>query len=293
MRAATRSDVPAIAALIAACEIGNDGVAEVHPSDVEQSFDLAENEAGVIVVESPDHLVGWATVAGGRAEADVHPAWRGLGIGTALLAWTEAQASASGATGVQQVTTNSDEAARLLFERRGYHPHHTSWVLRMQLTDEPPDVVVPVGIAIRPYGSDDAAATYRVIEDAFNEWPDRQPQEFASWSAHVLAHPSFAPGLSRIAVDGDELVGAALVDDYEDQDEVWVQQLATKASHRRRRIARGLLQSVFAAVHDSGRRLVGLSTGSHMGALEPYERIGLRIRRSYTAWQKDLNQPDA
>jgi len=287
MRAATRADIPAIAALIASCEIANDGVAEVHPTDVEQSLDLAD-EAGVIVVETPDRLVAWATVAGGRAEADVHPAWRGHGIGSALLAWTETQARGSGAARLQQIVTNSDEAANLLFESAGYRIHHTSWILRMELGATPPKVVVPEGITIRPYRPADAEAAYRLIEDAFNEWPDRQPTDFAGWSAHVLGHPSFSPGLSRLAFDGDELVGAALTDDYPGQEEGWVQQVATRASHRRRGIARALLQSVFGAFYATGRRFVGLSTSSHMGALEPYERIGMRIRRSYTAWQKEV-----
>lgn len=287
-RAAARSDVAAITALVAACEIANDGVAEVHPTDVEHAFDLAGDEGGMIVVETPHQLVAWATLAEGRAEADVHPAWRGRGIGSALLAWTEARARASGVLQVLQIVTNSDEGASRLFQGGGYRIHHTSWILQMKLGETPPEVAVPSGITIRPYRPEDAAATYRVIEDAFNEWPDRQPTEFAGWSAHVLGHASFAPRLSRLAFDGDELVGAALTDDYRDHDEGWVQQVATKASHRRRGIARALLQSVFAAYHATGRRLVGLSTGSQMGALTPYERIGLRVRRTYTAWAKDL-----
>jgi GNAT superfamily N-acetyltransferase len=287
-RAATRSDVPAIAGLIAACEIANDGVAEVHPTDVEQSFDLASNDEGVIVVEAPDQLVGWATLAGSRADADVHPAWRGRGVGSALLAWTEARARASGVTELQQIVTDADKGANRMFEAAGYRVHHTSWILQMKLGEAPPGVVIPAGIKLRPYQPGDAAATYRLIEDAFNEWPDRQPTTFAEWSAHVLEHHSFSPGLSRLAFDGNELVGAALTDDYPGQVEGWVQQVATRASHRRRGIARALLQSVFVAFHATGRRLVGLSTGSHMGALAPYERIGMRIRRSYTAWQKDM-----
>ena len=30
-----------------------------------------------------------------------------------------------------------------------------------------------------------------------------------------------------------------------------------------------------------------------MGALEPYERIGMRVRRSYTAWEKEIGELDA
>lgn len=294
-RVATRADVAAIAALIAACEVANDGVAEVHPTDVEQSLELADDDAGTILVEAPDQTVGWGTVSEGRAEADVHPAWRGRGLGSALLAWTEAQARRSGADRLQQIVTNSDEGANRLFEKAGYRIHHTSWILRMELGSASPEVVVPAGITIRPYRPEDAPATYWVIEDAFNEWPDRRPTDFAGWSALVLGHASFSPRLSRLAFDGDELVGAALTDDYPGQEEGWVQQVATKASHRRQGIARALLQSVFAAFHATGRRFVGLSTGSHMGALEPYERIGMRIRRTYTAWQKEVgdSKPNA
>jgi mycothiol synthase len=292
LRPAAPGDVPEIVALIAACEVANDGVAEVHQTDVEQSFHLAD-ETGVIVAQAADQLVGWATVAGGRADVDVHPAWRGRGIGSALLAWTEAQARASGSHRLQQIVSDADDGANRLLERAGYRIHHTSWILRMTLGPTPPEVVVPAGVTIRTFRPDDAPAAYQVIEDAFNEWPDRQPTDFADWSAHVLGHASFSPDLSRLAFDGDELVGAALADDYPGQDEGWVQQVATKASHRRRGIARALLQSVFAGFHATGRRFVGLSTGSHMGALEPYERIGMRIRRSYTAWHKEIGESSA
>jgi mycothiol synthase len=287
-RVATLSDVAAITALIAACETADNGLAEVHSTDVEQSIDLADAGAGVIVIEAEDQLVGWATLANGRADVDVHPAWRGRGIGSALLAWTEERARAAGMPEVRQVVTNADTAAHRLFEDAGYHVHHTSWILAMDLGDSPPEVVVPPGITIRSYRPSDAHAVYRVIEDAFNEWPGREPTQFEGWSGYVLGHASFAPDLSRLAFDGDELVGAAMCLDYEGQDEGWVQQVATKATHRHRGIARAILRSVFGAFHATGRRRVGLSTDSRTGALTLYERIGMRVRRTYTSWAKEL-----
>lgn len=287
-RPAARTDVPAIGALIAAGEIADNGVPEVQAADVEHAFDLADGPAGVILVEAPDRIVAWATVADGRADVSVHPAWRGRGIGAALLAWSEGHARASGSARVQQVVTDSDTAAHSLFEAAGYRIRHTSWVLQLKLEDVPPEVEVPQGIEIRRYRPADAEAAYRVIGDAFNEWPDRQPTDFVGWSAHVIAHSAFAPELSRLAFDGDHLVGAVLCMDYAGQDEGWVEQIATVASHRHRGIGRALLQSVFAAYHAQGRRLVGLSTNSQSGALTLYERIGMRVRRSYTAWVKDL-----
>jgi mycothiol synthase len=289
-RVATRSDVAAIIALIAACETADNGLAEVHPTDVEHSFDVADAQAGVVVVEAADELVGWATLADGRAEVDVHPAWRGRGIGSALLVWTEESARAAGMSDVRQVVTNANTSAHLLFEGAGYHVRYSSWILEMRLGNAPPEVTIPPGIAIRPYRPEDAEAAYQVIEDAFNEWPGRQPTTFEGWSAYVLGHAAFAPGLSRLAFEGDELVGVALCDDYEGQDEGWVPQVATKATHRHRGIARALLQSVFVAFHATGRRRVGLNTDSRTGALTLYERIGMRVRRAYTSWAKDLTE---
>jgi ribosomal protein S18 acetylase RimI-like enzyme len=91
-----------------------------------------------------------------------------------------------------------------------------------------------------------------------------------------------------VAFEGDELVGVVLCMDTEGQDEGWIEQIATRGSHRHRGIARALLQTVFAAYHTTGRRLVALSTNSRSGALTLYERIGMRVRRTYTSWAKDL-----
>jgi len=287
-RPADAADVDALTDLIAACEIANDGVAEVHETDVRQDLDLA-GTGDIVVVEGPAGLAAWATIHRERATADVHPEWRGRGLGAALLAWTEERARVAGATRLRQVVTDADRAAAELFAARGYRPIYTSWILEHRLGDEPPTVTIPQGITIRPYEASDAAAVYRVIEDAFNEWPGRTPTTFDAWAQHVIAHGSFAPDLSRVAFDGHELVGAALSDAYAGQDEGWVQQLATKASHRHRGIARALLQSAFAAFHATGRRQVGLSTSSHTGALSLYERVGMTVRRSYTAWGRELD----
>ena len=289
VRSASRRDVDAIVALVASCELANDGVAEVHPSDIAPLFDLADPDTEVVVVDDPSGIVAWATVAGGRAEVDVDPDRRGAGIGGALIAWTEERARASGRTRVRQVVTDADIAARRLFESHGYTAVQTSWILEKPLDRTPTDVDMPSGIVLRPFAAPDAEAVYQVIEDAFNEWPDREPTSFESWLAHMRDHPAFAPGVSRLAFDGQELVGAALCLDYDGQDEGWVQQLATKATHRHRGIARALLGSAFLAFHESGKRMVGVSTDSRTGALSLYERLGMRIRRSYTGWARDLD----
>jgi mycothiol synthase len=287
-RPATRRDIDAITALVAACERSIDGVSEIDPSDIDLAFELAPSDDGVLVVEDASRIVAWATTTDGRADADVHPDHLGRGIGAALLHWTEERVMVSGRTSVRQVVTDANVAARRLFEGHGYTTYQTAWVLEKTLDEAPPTVEVPSGILVRPFDLADAPAVFQVIEDAFSEWPGREPSTFEKWAIRIRDHVAFAPDLSRVAFDGEELVGAALCMDYDGQDDGWVQQLATKATHRHRGIARALLEAMFLANHETGKRKVGLSTNSRTGALGLYERLEMRVRRSYTGWAKDL-----
>ncbi len=291
-RPATPDDIGTITELIAACELDLDGVAEIDPGDVEMSFGRAGYDPArdcVLVLDGAE-LVGWADIHGGRAEADVRPSHRGRGLGTALLAWTEWRALETGQAVADQVVGDANLPASELFRRSGYEPTETAWLLQIRFDDGPPPAPSPPeGITIRPFerGTDEPNV-YRVVEDAFNEWPGRTPQSFDEWLTDFPSHPSFAPALSPLAFDGDELVGAIVYLDYPDSDEGWVQQLATKATHRHRGIARALLHQAFATAYTSGKPACGLSTNSSTGALSLYERVGMQVRRSYTRWSKTL-----
>ena len=291
-RPAARGDVDAITELIGACEEHDDGAVEIDRGDVEMSFSRAgfDPARDCLLVHEGDPLVGRAEVHGTRAEADVRPSHRGRGIGSELVRWTEVRARETGQPSVGQMVTDANVGAAELFRRNGYAPTETAWALQIRFDDGPPPVPEPPpGIAIRPFrrGVDERAA-YRVIEDAFGEWIDRPPQTFEEWVRDFPAHPAFAPAMSPLAFDGNELVGAVTYLDYPDSDEGWVQQLATKASHRHRGIARALLHHAFGAAYASGKRACGLSTNSRTGALVLYAKVGMRVRRSYTRWSKTI-----
>lgn len=291
-RSANLEDVASITQLIAACELDLDGVAEIDPGDVEMSFGRVGYDPALdcVLVHDGDKLVGWAEVHRTRAEADVRPGHRGRGIGAALLRWTERRARETGQPSVDQMVTDANVAAADLFHGSGYATAETAWLLQIRFDDGPPPVPAPPeGITIRPFerGRDERNA-YQVIEDAFGEWIDRTPQSFEEWVSQFPSHPAFAPEMSPLAFDGDELVGAITYLDYPDADEGWVQQLATKATHRHRGIARALLHTAFGSAYASGKRACGLSTNSRTGALSLYGKVGMHVRRSYTRWSKTL-----
>jgi ribosomal protein S18 acetylase RimI-like enzyme len=159
----------------------------------------------------------------------------------------------------------------------------------MTLADAPPEPVPPAGIRVRTFESGrDDRDVHRLIDDAFGEWPGHDHVPFEDWAQFVTARKTFAPGLSPLAFDGDRVVGAVLSLDYEDEHEGYVHQVAVHREYRHQGIARALLQHAFAGYHQMGRQACTLSTNSYTGALSLYERVGMRIRRSYTRYEKAL-----
>jgi GNAT superfamily N-acetyltransferase len=291
-RAATADDIDPITELIAACETHDAGLVDIDRDDVEAGFgrDGFDPARDTLLVHEGDALVAWGEVYQNRAEVDVRPGHRGRGLGTAILAWTEDVARAHAAHKVSQTVTDANAGASALLVAHGYESTRTAWLLEIRFDDAAPARPdLPVGISIRPYvASSDERAVYQLIDDAFSEWDGRDPIPFEEWAPYVIRHPSFSPAMSPLAFDGDELVGAVLSFDYAGIDEGWIHQLATKATHRHRGIARALLRTTFNAFHERGKRSTGLSTDSRTGALSLYERVGMTVRSSYTRYTKAL-----
>jgi ribosomal protein S18 acetylase RimI-like enzyme len=290
-RPATAADVRAIVDLIATCEVDADGVAEVDEHDLTVAFGRHGFDLGLdtVLVFDGDELIAWADLYRWRAEGDVRLSHRGRGIGSELLRWIEARARALGDGEVGQTKTDANDDARELFLANGYEPDRTSWIIRIDLHEPPTPPVVPAGISIRPYDAADAAAVHLVMDAAFSEWEGRDPEPFEVWASHVLVHPRFAPEISPLAFDGNELVGVAIALDYPELDEGWIQQLSTKATHRHRGIAQALLRTSFGSFFERGRRIAGVSTDSRTGALGLYEKVGMHVERQYTRYAKRLS----
>ena len=288
----TDTDIDAVTDLVGAAELHDDGAIEIDREDVQTDwarpgFDLATESVGVF---DGDRLLAEAEVfKGRRADVNVHPEARGRGIGTALLRWTEDLARGIGSARIGQTVTDANTAAADLFRRHGYGFGHTSWILEVEHRVRPPAPALPDGLGFRPYADADARATYQVVEDAFNEWPNRDPASFDDWAALTIRRPSFEPWQMLLVVDegSDELVGVTFLLEYAAEDG-WVQQVATKASHRHRGIARAMLHEAFVVFWDRGKRRVGVNTDSRTGALGVYEKVGMQVTRSYTNHAKDL-----
>jgi mycothiol synthase len=293
-RALRDDDATRVADLVAATEIDVDGMAEIDISDVRgdwdrPGFNLATMTIGV---EQEAQLVAFAETYRGRADVEVHPSHRGNGIGTALMGWTWETARRQGRDSVGQIVSDAHTTAVALFRSNGYEVGHTSWILRIDLDEEVPPPVLPDGLAIRDWrpGEDDREI-WRVIEEAFSEWPGRDEQTpFEDWKASVADHPAVRSDTTPVVADGDRIVGVAVGMDYQEStyDEGWIQQLAVHRDYRKVGLGKALLTESFRRFRALGHHRAGLSTDSRTGALRIYEHVGMRVARSYTYWSKQL-----
>jgi mycothiol synthase len=283
-------DLDEVADLVSAAELADLGEAMATKDDIaatwaQPNFDLASN---ALIIETGGRIVAAAETFRTRAEVNIHPAMRGLGLGSWLLHWIEERGRANGESRTRQTKLDRDVQAAAMLRQHGYEVGYLSWVLEIAFEEKPSEPRPPEGILIRAFvpGQDDREV-HRVIEDAFNEWPNREPTAFEDWQAMIPLRQDFDPGLLDVAVEGDRIVGACVGLDYPGEGG-WIQQLAVQASHRRRGIARALIQRAFCTAWERGKRTCGVSTDSRTGALGLYERAGMDVKMTATNFMKEL-----
>jgi len=237
---------------------------------------LIDLAADTVVVEAAGgEVAGWAWNHGGkRVQVDVHPSYRGLGLGTRLIEWAEARSRAVGSEWVAQTVDDADKAGTELLRSRGYDVLATNWLLERPL-DDVVEQEPPAGIRLAAFDPERAHEVYELAQDAFQQ----RRKSFDEWAELTIARPAFLPTVSTLAYDGDTVAGLVIALDGE---EGYVEQLAVGADHRNRGIARAMLDRTCAEFRRLGRDNLILWTHSGTGALAMYEHLGLRVRRTTT-----------
>jgi len=244
-----------------------------------------------ILVFEGDRAVACGEIDEERADIDVHPDVRGRGLGFALTRWSEDRARARGAGRIGQTVLDGLDGIQELFVDRGYERLWESWVLVFPPDYTRPDVAVrsddSTPVELREYRAHDERAMYEVIDAAFSEWPDRASRPFEDWQRQTTQRSIFDPTLAVVAVDGTDVVGAAVGVRYET--EGFIDQVAVAPTHRNRGIARALILRVYDEFRSRGEETIRLNTDSRTGALQLYLDIGMVLETTFVRWSLPLD----
>jgi mycothiol synthase len=235
--------------------------------------------------------------------ACVHPAFRGQGIGTALMDWAERRArvaldrAPAGARIVLEASASSGHQPSLdLLSERGYSAVHRRSSMARDLDDQLPAPVWPAGITVRAMRPGDELALYRAKNEAFRDhWGHIEAPEqegFAAWQHRRINDSSYDPSLWFLALDGDEIAGFSLCQlrTSEDPAMSWVGSLGVRRPWRRRGVARALLHHSFCELRWRGQIRIGLDVDANSltGATRLYEQAGMREFRQTIFFEKEL-----
>jgi len=285
------SDARAVFEVVHAAETHDIGEAAIELEDIQGdwargSFDLASHTIGVW---DGERLAAFGEVfKGRRADAAVHPDYRGRGLGTFVADWLEECARSGGSRLVGQ-TVPGGSGAETFFRDRGYREGWTSWVLQVPADRAIEPQPLPSGYALRELvaGEQDGRTAFQLIEDAFNEWPDRDPSSYEDWAPRGPLRPGFEPWQIRFVTDatGTEvgvcytiLAGGT----------GYVDAIAVRRDQRGLGLARALLVDAFQRARERGATTSELSTDSRTGALGLYEHVGMHVTQTWRHWMTDL-----
>jgi mycothiol synthase len=225
------------------------------------------------------------------AEGVVHPAHRGRGLGSALLALARTRAAAAGVPLRVQVAESGADAVGLARDL-GLEPVRWWSELGCGLTGPVVAAPLPAGLDAVPLGPPyDAARWDGPLRDAHNaafadHWGS-VPVTAEGWAHRRTGTRAFRPACSVAALHGTEVVGYVLAYEFDadtartGRRDLYVATVGTLREWRGRGVAGALLSRVLAAARAAGFATSSLTVdaANPTGALGVYRRAGYALRR--------------
>lgn len=273
------NDLPALVLLSAACLAADGGLPfaadpgffrpRYLPKAPGKTLGAFSPEAGIVAAAAVQQEACRATLVG-----QVHPAWRGRGIGAALIRWGTTQADAlleacPDAERVMEIATESlTPAADRLYRRHGFAQTFAEDVMRRDLRAPLPETPLPPGITLTTWQPMLAGAFYETYWASFRERPGFRGMSRVDWIAWATDDDDFAPEMSLLASAGDLPAGFAICDDG------WVAQVGVRPEWRGRGLGAALLGEVLRRFRDAGRAEVALGVNvNNPTARRLYDRL--------------------
>lgn len=224
----------------------------------------------------------------------VAPAWRGRGLGTALLHWSERRIRelAAAQPGRWEYAANAGSteiAAAALLRDNGYRAAYTVLEMGLDWAGFTPTVALPTGIEIRPAGIQHAGAIAASVDESYRDEYDggRYSERFdpADYAAELAAEPH-DPALWRVAWAGDEVVGQVIPCIERGRAEIY--EVSVRPGWRRGGVARALLSAALLGLQERGVAVVRLHTVAEFQtrAVDLYQSLGFRVLKEFPRYRK-------
>jgi len=306
LRAAQWSDLNAVVDLVRdVLTADGDAVSAVTPAELEREWKTEgfTLETDVFLVTTTDgRVVGYEEFVNRHAHAAlqgdgyVHPDFRGLGIGTALLQVLEERARKEIELAEPDLRvyiingmSAADKFAREIHESESYKLIRHHWMMETNLTEAPKVIPFPAGIELRPFVKE--AQEYLVFQaedEAFRDHWGHVPGNFNNWKLRKIEREEFDPALWHIAWDGDQIAGYAQTR-YRNGIG-WVGNLGVRRPWRKRGLGEALLLHAFNEFYKHGMQTIGLGVDASnpTGATRLYQKVGMQVAVEDVLYEKEL-----
>lgn len=292
-RAPVLADAPAVLAVFEARDIADLGEVERTLEELRdewRSSDL-DLERGAQVVEDADgRIVAYAAVRRSGALVVVAPDQEGRGIGAQLLEWTERRESERGRDVHRQWVAGGNATARALLTRAGYCRAHSYSRMVRSLDGVAAAPDPPAGFRLRSIDpAQDVVGMHTVDAASFAPAPDYTPESLTEFTEEHLGAHDFDAALSRVVVEGEEIVGFLIAGRRPQEGVAYVHILAVAPERQNRGLGTAMLQSAFATFAEAGLREVRLGVASYNPrALHVYERLGMTERFRFDVYERPV-----
>jgi mycothiol synthase len=283
-------DAPAVAALISAEEgrlYGRPG--RVTGADILMFMQYAKE---AWVWEEDGRMVASASygVHGKAAEFRGVVVAKGRGLGTEIVERGEAFARAEGVRKIYAAAPEPDTAARSLLESRGYREVRRFYEMAIELTEEPPEPVLPAGLVVDELRDAEYEAFYEALNESFAEHWEWHPKPYQEWIERRQGQHRDEHGPVWFVIrDGDELAGVTR-NDADVAGGGYVGAIGVRPAWRGKGLGKALLLRTFAEFWRRGTTRVTLDVDSQnaTGAVALYERVGMHVETCGVAFEKTL-----
>ena len=220
----------------------------------------------------------------------LHP--RDAAVAAALLDWGEPRAAELvGDDGLVRASAMSgDDVMADELRSRGFTPIRHFFTMEIDLAAEPAEPAWPDGVGVRTSTPGEERRVYEAMNEAFADHWDFRPIPFDRWRSFMMATEDHDPSLWFLAVEGDEIAGAALCRGERRPGTAHVGILGVRPRWRRRGLAKALLLHAFREFRRRGsdRADLGVDAENATGAVRLYEQVGMQVAARRDTYEKRL-----